>query len=638
MTLSILGGVAAPASAVFLDEDRDFKLTGTFYTQARVRIVDTNPPHGRQVQPYYQGGTPLDVSAGSLSQWRNFAAPAFEGNLTRRLGLWFLDDLSFRFVGRFTYDGVYDFGPDVYRRALRDFSVSAHESPLGGTQPVPIFVGEEAVETENSPNKAAQRARRLDDQEVSDPRGDLAQQMEAWEAYINVKKGPIFLRIGRQNLSWGETDGIRLLDEINPVNNFFGLTFDEDLDEKRIPLWMLRAIYDLPSVGPVSHLALEAFGVPGVIDTTQNPVLLQGFLHPYAPPTGCDAQLIADNTVAALQSNVPPLVGLIIPPGCQNALPPGPLRGLAKTSLYERLPDKSWKHSRYGARITGVLWRNYTFSLVGYRSYTDLPNARVHYLDTVALRNVLPNLPEIQIPQLAPYIIKTANSAVTIPTTVVVETVHPQETIVGGTLSFFQPRYLPGVVRMEGGYFFGENTCTRIACEGWPGIGLVDTRIPRVDYVRWMLGYDVYDLNIPWISRTNNIIIITQWFNTFRITDVRQQDKDQVARAGLPPEFAEFMLNQNPDRHGLAITPASRYSAVWSVAVQNFMMHGNLNPQLIGVAFSEGDFGLLPNVVYHINDSLQVKVGVAYILGRFSQLGLFRDRSQAGMRISYLLN
>jgi hypothetical protein len=29
---------------------------------------------------------------------------------------------------------------------------------------------------------------------------------------------------------------------------------------------------------------------------------------------------------------------------------------------------------------------------------------------------------------------------------------------------------------------------------------------------------------------------------------------------------------------------------------------------------------------------------VAYIFGKFSSLGLFRDRSQAGIRMSYLLN
>ena len=145
----------------------------------------------------------------------------------------------------------------------------------------------------------------------------------------------------------------------------------------------------------------------------------------------------------------------------------------------------------------------------------------------------------------------------TIPTTVVVEPQHPKETIVGGTLSFFQRRLLPGVVRMEGGYFIGENTCTRIACEGWPGIGLVDTVIPKVDYVRWMIGYDVFDLNVPWLSQTNNIIIISQWFNSFRVDSVPNKFKEQAKAAGLPKQFAEYVLNQNPARDGLAITPAN---------------------------------------------------------------------------------
>ena len=119
-------GAIAPASALYLDEEKDFKFTAVLYSQARMRIVNTNPPHGQQIQPFYQGGTPLDVEAGQLSQWRNFASPAFEGNLTRKLGLWpYLDDLSFRFVGRFTYDGIYDIGPDVYRRALRGPPVAA---------------------------------------------------------------------------------------------------------------------------------------------------------------------------------------------------------------------------------------------------------------------------------------------------------------------------------------------------------------------------------------------------------------------------------------------------------------------------------------------------------------------------------
>jgi len=36
------------------------------------------------------------------------------------------------------------------------------------------------------------------------------------ECYLDLVKGPVFLRLGRQNLAWGETDLFRLLDGINP--------------------------------------------------------------------------------------------------------------------------------------------------------------------------------------------------------------------------------------------------------------------------------------------------------------------------------------------------------------------------------------------------------------------------------------
>lgn len=616
VAVALLGALCRESSALFLDDDKNFKLTGLFYSQARVRIVDTNPPHGPQTNPFYQGGTPLAVHPGSLSQWRNFAQPAFEGALLPLLHTTLLDDLSFRFVGRFTYDGIYDVGPDVYRRALRAFKVSAGTSPLGGTQPVAIFKGTDKVEMEGSPDKAAQRARRIADQEIWDPREQFARQADPWEIYVNLKKGPAFLRVGRQNLSWGETDGLRLLDVINPIDNFFGLTFDEDLDEKRIPLWMIRGIYDLPELWEISHDAVEGFIVPGVVDTTQSPILFQGFLHPFAPPTGCDAQLIADNTVAALSNQAPS--PFTVPPGCNNALPDGsPLRGRVKVSLYERLPKKEWRSSRFGARLTGVLFRNYTVSVGAYRTWADAPNGLAHYLD----RFPGPNGSQI-------------------PTTNVIELVHGPETIVGGTLSFFQPRLLPGVVRMEGGYFLGEPTCSRQACQGNPLIGQVDTYVPRADFVRWSFGYDVFDLNVPWLSQTNNVIIIAQMFNSFRLTP---NDRGLIALAkqgGLPAKYAKLELVENPARNGSALLPsvANRYNAIWSVAVQNYMMHGNLNPQIIGVLLTEGDFGILPSVVYHFTDSLQVKVGVAYIGGAFSTLGLFRDRSQAGVRVSYLLN
>jgi hypothetical protein len=94
-----------------------------------------------------------------------------------------------------------------------------------------------------------------------------------WEAVFDLLPTDRFkLRLGRQFISWGETDGIRLLDLINPQD----LTFSPpaapnlfNLDETRIPAWGLRALY---TVRPVSNSILEFFAVPGFFDQAKQRV------------------------------------------------------------------------------------------------------------------------------------------------------------------------------------------------------------------------------------------------------------------------------------------------------------------------------------------------------------------------------
>ncbi|MGH7822697.1 MAG: DUF1302 family protein, partial [Candidatus Binatia bacterium] len=368
---------------------------------------------------------------------------------------------------------------------LRTYRASARQSPLGGTMPIPQFFGTKRVEADGDD---AARDARLRDMELFDPKEIFGRQYDPWEIYVNVQKGPFFARVGKQNLSWGETDGLRLLDVINPLDNFFGLTFDEDIDEKRIPLWMVRANYQvIDLLGPLASVGLETFWVPGVIDTTQGPVPLQSFMHPYAPPSGCDAQLIADNSTAQ------PIVGdSNVPVGC-NLVPGNPAAGVVNVSFYERLPEKKMSNSRYGARFVGVLLDKYTWSLGGYRTWADIPQPRVHYLD-LDEGLVIPG-------------------ELVVPGSVVVELTHGTEWIAGGTLSFYQNFLLPGIVRSEVGYFFDEPAFVNILNQGDPFSGFIDTFVPTADYVRWVIGYDIFELNVPWLSRTNNIIVITQWFN-----------------------------------------------------------------------------------------------------------------------------
>jgi hypothetical protein len=88
-----------------------------------------------------------------------------------------------------------------------------------------------------------------------------------WEAVLDYKPSDkLTFRWGRQFISWGETDGIRLLDLINPQDSTFAPPAAPNLfnlDETRIPSWGLRALY---TVRPESNTILEFFALPGSLD------------------------------------------------------------------------------------------------------------------------------------------------------------------------------------------------------------------------------------------------------------------------------------------------------------------------------------------------------------------------------------
>jgi len=101
-------------------------------------------------------------------------------------------------------------------------------------------------------------------------RNRLTYQIQFREAYVDLrfKKLPLALRIGRQQIVWGETDGIRMLDRANPLDlswHFFqelpppGFGFDE----LRIPEFFVKGLWDLKNVGNLSQTFIEAYWNPG---------------------------------------------------------------------------------------------------------------------------------------------------------------------------------------------------------------------------------------------------------------------------------------------------------------------------------------------------------------------------------------
>ena len=73
---------------------------------------------------------------------------------------------------------------------------------------------------------------------------------ELREAYIDTEIGKTFLRLGKQQVVWGQTDGLKVLDVINPQS--FREFILDDFDESRIPLWMVNA--EIPVAGAFLQL------------------------------------------------------------------------------------------------------------------------------------------------------------------------------------------------------------------------------------------------------------------------------------------------------------------------------------------------------------------------------------------------
>ncbi len=81
------------------------------------------------------------------------------------------------------------------------------------------------------------------------------------EAFIDFVMPPFSLRLGRQQVVWGETDNFRALDVINPLDRTWHGT-RESWEDIRIPLWMGRGIWDIGKIGPFDETFLEVIVIP----------------------------------------------------------------------------------------------------------------------------------------------------------------------------------------------------------------------------------------------------------------------------------------------------------------------------------------------------------------------------------------
>ncbi len=424
--------------------------------------------------------------AGHVRQHRYFLELKFDHDL-RRLATttkgaawlfgWFDPSvLSYSLQYRGEGEGIYDYGPQEFSdqvESLRRFRLQ-----------LPDTIG--------SPLQAVARVNNVLDprfirQRISKLRRIARQRHRFFLGYLDVEKGPLFLRIGRQILAWGETDVFRLLDNINPLDDSFGGFFIA-LDERRLPLDMVRGSYHIGSVGPIHDAFLEGFAASG---------------HRIATFPG-------------------------IPAG--SPWDPGGL-GTPNPAIKTVAEIPATEDIRGGARLVFNAG-DVTYTLAHYYTYLDTPGVRFHIPGAVQLPG---DLRASNFPRFGNEILARQE--------------FPRVPITGASLTFPIPQYY-AIVRSEAAYFEGEpmnrqgtgndldSLCPGFCADGKAGVrrlqkgnntegGLdpfvyprfLDTtrtkgfsgKLLQLDTFNFAAGLDV-NRYIRWLNPTQTFLFTTQFF------------------------------------------------------------------------------------------------------------------------------
>jgi len=201
-------------------------------------------------------------------------------------------------------------------------------------------------------------------------------------------------------VTWGETDNFRALDVINPLELRWHWS-REPWEDIRIPLWMVRAIYDIGKIGPLEESFVETVWIPW--DFQRNKVTTDPRRPWFVAGQGL---LTRANSVV---SN-------------------GQLYDL-QTTVIDRRPDRTFKSSQAGVRFKGI-WRGIDFSLNYYFTFSADTGVKTRP-DLSSVSNVPTN----------------TGAAGTV--NAVLNLVNPRSQVVGFAANYSEERYTQTVFRIE---------------------------------------------------------------------------------------------------------------------------------------------------------------------------------------------
>jgi hypothetical protein len=353
---------------------------------------------------------------------------------------------------------------------------------------------------------------------------------------------------------------------IEPLDNRFGFPLVEDLDDRRIPLWMARATLALPvATERVSNVTAEGFLVPGSIEDQEAPLAPRG--SPFAAP----AQ--------------PSFLGRVV-----------------------SRPPRNMKGSRGGGRLLATIDGNATVSAAHYVTWNDNPAIRlqVRGVDLVDGRPV-------------------PNAALDF---------HFYEQHVSGGAATMQLSRFDAVLRSEAAMFWNEKVFDPAGAGLGPncpvtigraiadrlagGRGEAAGGFTRKHVFRWVVGLD----RVLWIRTLNPTNVFNVSGQLFH-THILGHD-DAIANGIVDPQSRAFVSREQDE---LTVT----------LLASSLFWRGRLAPSMFAAYDPRGVVAIVPGLTWLVGTRLRFTAKYAFIDGSFVNLGFFRDRDEALLRVELSL-
>jgi predicted RND superfamily exporter protein len=438
------------------------------------------------------------------------------------------------------------------------------------------------------------------------------------EAYLQYTSDLFQVRAGQQTVGWGESDGLRLADVVNPLDiTRQSFILDEGFRLTRIPQTMLRVIVTPGALMVGDRVIFNSWSVEGIVTPQIEPV--RAYLSPDGRYGGRGAASGGGIWAA-------PPVDWRDRTEVLNAPPPlGPLDGFIPDNQIharDRQPHYEWTDPLLAARITGEFSRGRVTLNYAQRVGTilDFPVVVIRNITVTGLPTPRPGFQHL-----------VTEASLDIDLT------YPRKHILGATFNYDLGEWIvaPGalggtspVVRVEATYTLGHpfNSAQRVKSD----IGLADLLnfpnvtaaaypkfLQRDDFLQYMVGMD-------WPLRVDLINPTAEVFNSFQV----------------------FHFKPIGAGEELAIQPYKRLTVHDDWVFLTFLAftpywNRRIVPQvLVGFDVNNVSWFTKSKISHELGDHWRIEYGVLYfnrgrVASTSSVFGLYDRRSDLYARIAY---